>query len=111
MKETAMHVFRVLEDDCVTYHVVALCEEEAVATVQADSDGAEFEADQLPDGKSFTMTLVDSPCEPEDPDVAEWVGAAGFTVDLNGEHPTVSASCATWAASCSFPQVLTCSEW
>jgi len=108
---SAMHVFRVLEDDFVTHHVAATTEQESVETVLADSEGTEFEAVQLPDDRIFTMTLVDSPCDPEDPDVAEWIGRDGFTVDLSGIMPTVSAACATWAASCKFPQVLTCSEW
>jgi hypothetical protein len=111
MKRASMHMFRVLEDDYATYHVVAATESHAIEMVQIDSEGLEYESVQMPDESPFTMHLVDSPCDPEDPDVAEWIGAKGFTVDLNGDHPKITGSCAAWAGTCSFPQVLTCSEW
>ena len=111
---STMHVYLVTEDDFVEYHVTAASEADAIGFVQERvfEGGAEtWDAEQLPDNRVFTMTLVDSSCDPEDPDVAAWIGQPGYVVDLNGEHPTVSAPCSVWAASSTEPQYLTCSEW
>lgn len=109
-----MHVYLVTEDDFIYHTVTAENEDAAIAYVRGFNDSApevNFDADPYPDDDIFSVTLVDSNCKEDDPDVRVWLSEPGFTVDLTGEYPVVSAACRDWASGSTQPQYLTCSEW
>lgn len=110
---STMHVYLVTEDDWIYHHVTAASEAEAILFAKGHTyseEEVEWNAVQLRDTRPFTLTLVDASCDPEDQDVADWIGEPGYTVDLTGTHPTVSAACEVWANASSEHDYLTCSE-
>jgi len=115
-----LHMFRVSEDSTVSHWATAPDAETAIALVRETCDIAEvaddpvwqveLSATQLADDAPNTLWL-DAPCDPEDPDVKQYMDREGYTVDLSEHPPRVTATNRTWADSDPNPFYMGSTEW